>query len=87
MYAGKYYSYLWARAVANLIWKKLFNEDPFNRCKGDIYHHNMLAYGGGIHPLKLVKNVLGYEPSIDELVDAYYQEIVYIKNQQQYHDN
>lgn len=79
-YAGKYYSYLWSRAVANLIWRKCFRDDPFSRTKGDYYHNKMLAYGGGAHPLTLVRNMLGYEPTVMELVDAFYQEIVDLKS-------
>ncbi len=78
-YAGKYYSYLWSRAVANLIWRQYFKEDPFSQRMGQIYRDKTLAHGGGECPNVLVENLLGYRPSINEMVDAYYQEIVELK--------
>ena len=48
-YAAKYYSYLWARAVAGIIWNTCFKEDPFSREVGQRYHE-MLKHGGGINP-------------------------------------
>ena len=74
-YAGKYYSYLWARSVANLIYQWCFRDDPFSRDKGELYRWKMLRYGGGMHPSVLVEQVLGYSPSVDNLVNAYCQEI------------
>lgn len=79
-YAGKYYSYLWSRSVANLIWKKCFCSNPLSRSSGRRYEEAMLKHGGGLHPLDMVRNMLGYEPSIEELVDAYCEEINNIKN-------
>ena len=78
-YAGKYYSYLWSRSVANLIWKKCFHSNPLSRSSGKKYEEAMLMHGGGLHPLDMVRGVLGYEPSVEELVDAYCQEINTIK--------
>lgn len=74
-YAGKYYSYLWSRSVANLIWKECFQNDPYSRSSGRRYEEAMLMHGGGLHPLKMVRGLLGYEPSIEELVDAYCDEV------------
>ena len=74
-YAAKYYSYLWARAVASLIWKSCFESDPFSREVGERYRE-MLMYGGGIHPCKLVRNVLGFEPTAADLVEALYSNVV-----------
>ena len=78
-YAGKYYSYLWSRAVANLIWQKCFKNDPFSQNMGRLYRDKMLAFGGGESPNRLVENLLGYQPTIEELVDSYYQEIIELK--------
>lgn len=74
-YAAKYYSYLWSRAVASLIWKSCFAEDPFSRESGGKFRE-MLRHGGGIHPMILVKNILGYEPSILDLVNALHDDVI-----------
>ena len=40
------------------------------------YHMEVLAHGGGIKPGKLIENVLGFRPGVDDLVDAYYQNVL-----------
>ena len=75
-YAAKYYSYLWSRAVAALLWSKCFKSDPFSRMRGMDYHKEVLAHGGGIKPGKLIENVLDFRPGVDDLVDAYYQNVL-----------
>lgn len=74
-YAAKYYSYLWSRAVASLIWKSCFANDPFSAESGAKYR-DLLRHGGGIHPTTLVKNLLGYDPSISDLVNALYDNVI-----------
>ncbi len=74
-YGAKYYSYLWSRAVASLIWKSCFADDPFSAECGAKYRE-MLRHGGGIHPSILVKNLLGYDPSISDLVNALYDNVI-----------
>ena len=74
-YGGRYYSYLWARAVASLIWNSSFAENPFSRDSGDKYR-TMLSYGGGIKPNLLVRDMLGFEPTVEQLVNALYNDIL-----------
>ena len=74
-YAAKYYSYLWSRAVASLIWNSCFKDDPFSRASGERYRE-MLRHGGGVHPKTLVKEMLGFEPTVDNLVDTLYSEVL-----------
>lgn len=74
-YGGRYYSYLWSQAVASLIWKSSFEGDPFSRAAGEKYR-TMLSFGGGIEPRKLVGDMLGFDPSVEQLVDALYEDIV-----------
>lgn len=74
-YGGRYYSYLWSQAVASLIWKSSFEGDPFSRAAGEKYR-TMLSSGGGIEPRKLVGDMLGFEPSVEQLVDALHEDIV-----------
>ncbi len=74
-YAAKYYSYLWSRAVASLIWKSCFADDPFSPESGAKYRE-MLRHGGGVHPSTLVADLLGYEPSISDLVNALHDNVI-----------
>ena len=70
VYGSKYFSYLWARAIANLIWKDCFHKDPFSRVSGEQYRNKMLCHGGEFPASKLVFDLLGYEPTIQDLVNA-----------------
>lgn len=70
VYGGKYFSYLWARAIANLIWRDCFSEDPFSRAAGEQYRYKMLGHGGEFPAVQLVSELLGYEPSTADLVSA-----------------
>ena len=36
----------------------------------------MLSYGGGLSPMKLVAEMLGFEPSVEQLVEALYQDVL-----------
>ncbi len=74
-YAAKYYSYLWARAVACLIWRSCFEADPFSREVGSRYRR-MLKFGGGVHPQRLVGEMLGVEPTVRDLVEALYSDVL-----------
>lgn len=69
-YGGMYFSYLWARAVATLLWKECFHGDPFSRTMGERYKETMLSHGGEFPASQLVANMLGYEPTLHDLVTA-----------------
>ena len=36
MYGAKYYSYLYAQAIAGRLWNNLFIDDPLNPAAGEI---------------------------------------------------
>ncbi|XP_058526956.1 mitochondrial intermediate peptidase [Ochotona princeps] len=69
-YGAKYYSYLMSRAVASMVWKECFLQDPFNRAAGERYRREMLAHGGGKEPMLMVQGLLQKCPSVDDLVSA-----------------
>uniref|UniRef100_A0A452UNN2 Mitochondrial intermediate peptidase n=1 Tax=Ursus maritimus TaxID=29073 RepID=A0A452UNN2_URSMA len=69
-YGAKYYSYLMSRAVASMVWKECFQQDPFNRAAGERYRREMLAHGGGREPMLMVQGMLQKCPSVDDFVSA-----------------
>ncbi|XP_003796765.1 mitochondrial intermediate peptidase [Otolemur garnettii] len=69
-YGAKYYSYLMSRAVASMVWKECFLQDPFNRAAGERYRREMLAHGGGKEPMLMVEGMLQKCPSVDDFVSA-----------------
>ena len=74
-YGARYYSYLWARAVSSLIWNCCFQNDPFSSESG--YRlREMLSHGGGVHPDKLLRDLLTFEPSVSDLVDTLHTSVV-----------
>lgn len=58
-YGATYYSYLFDRAIASRVWRRLFASEPLSRDKGDRFKREVLAYGGGKDPWVMVGSVLG----------------------------
>ncbi|THH13586.1 hypothetical protein EW146_g6650 [Bondarzewia mesenterica] len=50
-YGATYYSYLFDRAIASRVWRKLFAKDPLNREMGERFRQEILRHGGGAGPV------------------------------------
>lgn len=57
-YGATYYSYLFDRAIASRVWRKLFAHDPLNRETGEKYKREVLRFGGGKDPWVMVGKLL-----------------------------
>ncbi|KAH0591017.1 Mitochondrial intermediate peptidase [Termitomyces sp. 'cryptogamus'] len=65
-YGATYYSYLFDLAIASRVWQNVFSEDPLNRETGEKYKREILRFGGGKDPWKMVSTLL----SAPELEDG-----------------
>uniref|UniRef100_A0A3Q3J757 Peptidase M3A/M3B catalytic domain-containing protein n=1 Tax=Monopterus albus TaxID=43700 RepID=A0A3Q3J757_MONAL len=74
-YGAKYYSYLLSRAVASMVWRQCFVQDPLNRNMGERYRREMLAHGGAKEPMLMVEGMLQRRPTIEDFVDALVSEL------------
>ncbi|KAH9937291.1 peptidase family M3-domain-containing protein [Fomitopsis serialis] len=57
-YGATYYSYLFDRAIASRVWRKLFSLDPLNRETGERFKREVLRHGGGKDPWNMVSTLL-----------------------------
>lgn len=75
-YGARYYSYLWSRAIAAMIWDVCFKKDPFSREMGEKYRREVLQYGGSRDAWTLITNILGHQPTVDEMVEALAKDVM-----------
>ncbi|KAI6647916.1 Mitochondrial intermediate peptidase-like [Oopsacas minuta] len=69
-YGSKYYSYTWAKAFASLFWSKKFAKNPLCPIIGAEYREKFLSHGFGKDPWEMVKDFLGFKPSVNDLLDS-----------------
>jgi mitochondrial intermediate peptidase len=60
-YGASYYSYLFDRAIADKVWKELFERDPLSREAGERFKQEVLKWGAGRDPWDCIAGVLGQE--------------------------
>ena len=60
-YGATYYSYLFDRAIASKVWNDIFARNPLNRQTGQKYKEEVLRYGGGKDPWKLISVLLAQD--------------------------
>lgn len=72
-YGAKYYSYLVARASASMIYKDLFESDPFSRENG-LRWAKVQSYGGELPSSHLLQIILGRTPSTNDLASLLFKE-------------
>ncbi|KAF8633004.1 hypothetical protein AX15_001601 [Amanita polypyramis BW_CC] len=58
-YGATYYSYLFDRAIASMTWRNVFSSKPLSRLMGDKLKSEVLRFGGGRDPWRLVSTLLG----------------------------
>jgi mitochondrial intermediate peptidase len=58
-YGATYYSYLLDRAIASRVWGSLFEGNPLDRELGERYKGEVLRFGGGKDPWKMLSALLG----------------------------
>jgi mitochondrial intermediate peptidase len=59
-YGATYYSYLFDRAIASRVWRRMFADDPLARSTGEKYKEELLKFGGGRDPWKMVARLLDH---------------------------
>ncbi|EJD03583.1 mitochondrial intermediate peptidase [Fomitiporia mediterranea MF3/22] len=57
-YGATYYSYLFDRAIASRIWTHVFTVDPLSREAGARFKDEVLKFGGGKDPWRIVSKIL-----------------------------
>ncbi|PYI09732.1 zincin [Aspergillus sclerotiicarbonarius CBS 121057] len=68
---ANYYSYLYTRTLAADIWASNFRDDPMSEPAGLRYRQMILAKGGSVDELELLREFLGRAPS----AEAYLQDL------------
>ncbi|KZT30831.1 mitochondrial intermediate peptidase [Neolentinus lepideus HHB14362 ss-1] len=57
-YGATYYSYLFDRAIASRVWRRVFSQNPLDRGNGERYKAEILHFGGGKDPWAMVSALL-----------------------------
>ncbi|KAL3656049.1 hypothetical protein CASFOL_000445 [Castilleja foliolosa] len=69
-YEATCYSRIWSEVFAADIFATKFHDDIFNQNAGMHFRNKVLTPGGAKHPLEILSDFLGREPSIQTFIDA-----------------
>jgi mitochondrial intermediate peptidase len=69
-YGALYYSYLFDQAIAAKVWKDVFETDPVDRDRGELWKNEVLRFGGGRDPWHSVARALKMDKLADGGVEA-----------------
>lgn len=70
-YAAGYYSYLWADMLASNVFLRFKKEGIFNTKTGQSFLHDILSSHSAEEPLILIQKFLGYEPTLNAILENY----------------
>lgn len=68
-YGARYYSYLWSRSIANLIFYNMFYDDPFNESAG-LQLKEFLKNGSSVDYKASLEELVGYKFGEEEMIGA-----------------
>jgi metallopeptidase MepB len=69
VYPGTLYQYISGFCFSEIMFKKVFANDPMNKKVGLRYRRLILEKGGSQHPLEMMENLLGEKPDIEAFCD------------------
>ena len=58
-YGARYYSYIYSRQIADMIWEQHIEEDVFNKQRWRFIRQHLFQPGGAMHPQMYVHNLIG----------------------------
>jgi Zn-dependent oligopeptidase len=57
-YGAGYYTYLWAKSLSRLVWRRCFAADPLSRIAGEQWCQNVLRHGGAREPRGMLRHMM-----------------------------
>ena len=79
-YGSRYYSYIWSRSIANLVFYNLFYDDPFNESAG-LRLKEFLKHGSSVDYKSSLVDLVGYNFGEEEMIGAIVEPIKEFKNE------
>lgn len=67
-YGSSYYAYLYCRASAAAIWRRMFVANPLSAQAGQRLRDEVLRHGNAVPPRRLLTQLIGGEPDVTDLM-------------------